>query len=66
VTRVEELETAVLSLPEDEYRQFRQWLLDRDWESWDRQIEADSKAGKSDFLRNEAAEAKDARRLKNL
>jgi hypothetical protein len=66
MTRVEELESVVSSLPEDEYRRFRRWFLERDWEKWDREIEADSEAGRLDFLVQEAAEAKKGRRLKDL
>jgi hypothetical protein len=58
VTRIEEIEQAVELLPREEYRQFRQWFLDRDWEDWDRQIEDDSASGKLDFLLMEAAAAK--------
>jgi hypothetical protein len=50
MTKVEQLEMAVTSLPEEEYVQFRRWFLERDWEKWDREIEADSMAGKLDFL----------------
>jgi hypothetical protein len=50
MTRLEGLQTAVTSLPEDEYDQFRRWFLDRDWEDWDRQIAEDSDAGRLEFL----------------
>ena len=66
MTRIEELERAVTSLPEEEYSQFRRWFLDRDWEKWDREIEADAASGKLDFLRQEAAEAKKNNQLKDL
>ena len=66
MTRLEELETAVGALPEKEYRKFRQWFLERDWEKWDRQIEADSASGKLDFLAREAREAKKSGKLRNL
>jgi hypothetical protein len=66
MTRIEKLKTAVRSLPEDEYRQFRHWFLDNDWEKWDREIEADSRSGKLAFLMQEAAEAKKNNQLKNL
>ena len=56
MTRIEQIEAAVASLPEEEYAQFRQWFLDRDWEKWDREIEADSQAGRLDFLIREAAD----------
>jgi hypothetical protein len=57
MTRLEELEMAITSLPEEDYSRIRRWFLDRDWEKWDREIEADAESGKLDFLRQEAAEA---------
>lgn len=53
---IKEIEKAVASLPEDQYRQFRDWFWERDWAIWDKQIEADSEAGKLDFLIKEARE----------
>jgi hypothetical protein len=47
---VEDLETAVESLPEEEYRRFRRWFLEKDWEKWNAQIEEDSRNGRLDFL----------------
>jgi hypothetical protein len=66
MTRIEEIEHAVDSLAVEEYRQFRQWFLERDWSAWDRQIEADSAAGKLDFLIKEVGEEKKLGRLKDL
>ena len=66
MTRLEEVEMAVESLPEDQYGRFREWFLERDWEKWDRQIEADSKSGKLDFLVREAREGKKAGKLGTL
>jgi len=66
MTRLEELERAIASLPEEEYRVFRRWFLERDWETWDRQIEEDFAAGKLDFLGKEAHEAKKGGKLKDL
>ncbi|MCX5859845.1 MAG: hypothetical protein NT056_08130 [Proteobacteria bacterium] len=53
-------------MPEKEYSQFRQWFLERDWERWDRQIDADSASGRLDFLAREAREAKKDGKLRNL
>ena len=58
MTRIEEIENAVASLPVKEYRQFREWFLERDWAQWDKQIEADSESGKLLFLVKEAMEEK--------
>jgi hypothetical protein len=66
MTRVEHLEQEIASLPVDEYRQLRDWIIDRDWAAWDRQIESDSVAGKLDFLLKEAEEEKQQRRLRRI
>jgi hypothetical protein len=63
---VEELEIAVDSLTQEEYSRFRRWFLDRDWEKWDREIEEDVKAGRLDFLVQEALEAKNRKELSDL
>ena len=47
MTGISEIQRAILSLPESEYAKLREWLVEKDWERWDRQIEADSKAGGS-------------------
>jgi hypothetical protein len=66
MTKVEKLELAIDALPREEFSQLRQWFLDRDWEAWDREIEADAESGKLDFLRLEAAEAKKNNRLRDV
>ena len=63
---VEELETAVESLPEEEYRRFRCWFLEKDWEKWDTQIEEDSRNGRLDLLVRETLDAKEKNQLKEL
>ena len=37
MTRLEELELEIDSLPAEEHRELCRWLLERDWEKWDRQ-----------------------------
>ena len=66
MTKIEEIEQAVDSLPVEEYRQFRAWFLERDWQAWDRQIETDSASGKLDFLLKEAEQEKRRQRLRPL
>jgi hypothetical protein len=66
MTKVKDLERAVASLTAEEYREFRQWFLDRDWEQWDQQIAEDSRAGKLDFLVREALDAKQQGKLQEL
>ena len=54
MTPVEKIQVEIESLSLEDYARLRQWFLERDWEEWDKQIEADSKAGKLDFLIKEA------------
>jgi hypothetical protein len=60
------IKSAVVSLPVDEYRQFRDWFLERDWAQWDKQIQADSESGKLDFLVKEAMDEKSRGKLRDL
>jgi hypothetical protein len=55
---VAEIKQDILELPKAEYAKLRDWLLEEDWERWDRQIEEDAKSGKLDFLKEKALEAK--------
>jgi hypothetical protein len=66
MANLEELERAITNLPEEDFRQFRRWFLERDWEKWDKQILEDSSDGKLDFLIKEALDAKKENRLRNL
>ncbi len=50
MTRVQEIESAIEALSHAEYVKLREWFLERDWEQWDKEIEADANAGKLDFL----------------
>jgi hypothetical protein len=47
---VEELKEAILKLSPEERAEFCAWWLEFDSDEWDRQIEADIKAGKFDAL----------------
>ena len=66
MTKLEELERVIGNLPEEEYRQFRCWFLEKDWERWDRQIAEDARSGKLDFLVKEALDVKKENRLRDL
>lgn len=63
---IEEIKSAIETLSPLEFARLRNWLLEKDWHEWDRQIEADSEAGKLDFLIDEAAEEKANGTLKDL
>ena len=66
MSKVEELEKAIDALPEEEYKQLRQWFSEKDWHKWNQQIEEDSKSGKLNFLLQEALEAKSKNKLREL
>ena len=51
---VDELEKAVAQLPRDQLARFRAWFEVFDADKWDKQIEADIKAGKWDKFADEA------------
>ena len=64
--QIEEIQVAIESLPPEKYARLRQWFSERDWDQWDRQIEADSNAGKLDFLIKEALTHKKKGYLREL
>jgi hypothetical protein len=66
MSKVEEIEAAIESLSKEEYASLREWFSARDWEKWDKQIEADSESGKLDFLVKEALDEKTKGKLKEL
>jgi len=64
--KVEDIKQEIEKLSEEEYRQIRNWLLEKDWVKWDEEIERDSAEGKLDFLIEEAKKAKRQGKLKSL
>ena len=66
MTTVTELQQAIMSLSDAEYADLVRWLRDQDWERWEREFDEDVRAGKLDFLADEALEAKARGELKCL
>ena len=66
MTTVKELQQAILKLPEEDYDELLRWLLELDWEKWDRELEEDVQAGRLDALSAEAIEARAKGILKPL
>jgi hypothetical protein len=54
MSRVEEIEAAIDNLQPEEYSRIVEWFRSREQERWDEQLDADAKAGKLDFLFDEA------------
>ncbi len=66
MTTTSEIKQAILNLPKADYAELCRWLLDQDWERWEREFDEDVRAGKFDALAAEALEAKARGELKNL
>ncbi|MBI2990643.1 MAG: hypothetical protein HYY47_00660, partial [Deltaproteobacteria bacterium] len=58
MAKVDELKNEIQKLPKEEFTELVRWLSEKDWERWDKEIEADSAAGRLDFLVREALDAK--------
>jgi len=54
MSELDQLEQRIQKLSPDELAKFRAWFIEFDHLIWDKQIEADSKAGKLDGLIAEA------------
>ncbi len=66
MSRLAEIQQAILVLPVAEQAQLRDWFSELDWERWDKQIEADGDEGALDFLVADALEAKEDGTLQEL
>jgi hypothetical protein len=58
MSKLDELKADIQRLPSEEVAALFRWLSEKEWESWDREIEADSQAGRLDFLVREARQEK--------
>jgi hypothetical protein len=66
MSNVEAIKKAIETRPDEDYAQLRKWFSEKDWRKWDKQIAADSRAGKLDFLVKEAFEGKRKGKLRGL
>jgi hypothetical protein len=57
MTRVETIEEEIQSLSQAEFERLREWILETDWQKWDKQIEEDAATGKLDKLFEKALAA---------
>jgi hypothetical protein len=54
MSTLEQIESAILTLPTQEFQRLREWLLELDQQHWDQQLEQDVADGKLDALAAEA------------
>lgn len=66
MSKVEAIQSAILSLSPEEYVYLRQWFAETDWERWDKQIEEDAASRRLDFLIAEAMAEKAQGQLQDL
>jgi hypothetical protein len=66
MSKMDELKAEIERLPREEVAEIFRWLSEKEWERWDKEIEADSQAGRLDFLVREAQEEKAKGNLKDL
>jgi len=66
MSKVDELKTEIERLPKEEFTELVRWLSEKEWERCDKEIAADSEAGKLDFLMREALDAKAKSTLRDL
>ena len=66
MSKIDELKAEIERLPGEEFTELFRWLSEKDWERWDKEIEADSQAGRLDFLVREAHQEKAKGTLKDL
>lgn len=63
---VELLEEQIAELDYDSFSKLRDWFVEFDQARWDKQIEADSNAGKLDFLINTGLAEYQAGKIRDL
>jgi hypothetical protein len=63
---VEKIEEQIAQLDNASFSKLRDWFIEFDQSRWDRQIEADSNAGKLDFLINAALVEHQAGKTRDL
>ena len=66
MSKIDELKADIEKLPSEEFTELFRWLSEKEWASWDKEVEADSQAGRIDFLVREAHEEKAKGTLKEL
>jgi len=66
MSKIDELKEDIEKLPSEELAELFRWLSEKEWRSGDKEIEADSQAGRLDFLVREAREEKAKGTLKEM
>ena len=54
MSNLEQIETAILSLPSNEFEKLKRWFFDLDYQRWDQQLEQDIADGNLEAFAQEA------------
>ena len=54
MSTIDQIESAILQLPPDDFQRLHKWIQDLDYQRWDEQLAKDIAAGKLDALAEEA------------
>jgi hypothetical protein len=54
MSTIEQIETAILTLPLNDFEKLRQWFFDLDYQRWNEQLEQDIADGKLETFAQEA------------
>lgn len=65
MTRVEQIKQDIQALPLEEQMELAQWLSGGEDDEWDRQMKEDARAGRLDFLREEARRERETGELED-
>jgi hypothetical protein len=66
INEIKSLENRIEKLDNDSFSTLRDWFIEFDQARWDKKIEADSNAGKLDFLINTALAEHQAGKTRDL
>ena len=58
MSKIDEIKADIEKLPSEECAELFRWLSEKEWESWDKEIEADAEAGRLDFLLRESRDVR--------
>ena len=66
MAQIDHIKTDIETLSYENFAHLREWIAEKDWQRWDKQVERDAASGKLDFLREEAVAAKKKGQLGKL
>jgi len=56
--KIEEIKKKINSLSMKDFNKLKDWIIEKDWHYWEKEIQNDSENGKLDFIIEEAQEGK--------